>query len=374
MKKILQSCFLCIIMMHISYAQGSFTGKPQYNILAIQSGDTIGTIKVELFPNIAPLHVANFDSLVNVNFYDSTAFHRVIPGFMIQGGDPNSRSGPISTWGFGDPSQPTVNAEFSAARHLRGTLSAARDTDTNSANSQFFICVAPSAWLNGEYSVYGRVVSGLNFVDTIVNAPRDANDNPLDKVEMFITYASSNDSIPNAPILTIPASGSYAAGTSRILKWALQPDGIIYTAEVATDSLFNNIIKTANLGTNQYNVNGLTPLIKYFWRVKTNNGGHYSTYSNVWHFYVSAVGIEAIDSDKNAIIVSPNPSEGFLLFENIACGSNIEIMDIEGKVILRSIAYENKVGIDLTDHSKGIYMYKAVSVLGVIEQGKVVVE
>ena len=103
----------------------------------------------------APFHVANFDSLVNVHFYDSTAFHRVIPGFMIQGGDPNSRSGPIATWGFGDPSQPTVNAEFSAARHLRGIVSAARDADKNSANSQFFICVADAACLKGEYSVYG---------------------------------------------------------------------------------------------------------------------------------------------------------------------------------------------------------------------------
>lgn len=360
--------------MHVSYAQGSFTGKPQYNILAIQNGDTIGTIKVELFPNIAPLHVANFDSLVNVNFYDSTAFHRVIPGFMIQGGDPNSRSGPVSTWGMGNPSQPTVNAEFSAARHVRGILSAARDIDTNSANSQFFICVATSSWLNGEYSVYGRVVSGMGFADTIVNAPRDANDNPLEKIEMFINYAGTNDSVPNAPQLTTPAIGSFAASTSRILKWAAQSDGIIYTAEVATDSLFSNIVKAANLGTNQYNCTGLSPLTKYYWRVKTNNGGHYSTYSAVWHFYVSAVGIEDIGINENKIIVSPNPSKGHLFFENIAVGSTIEIIDLQGKLILRNVASKTKVAIDLTEQAKGVYFYKAVNVLGKLEQGKVLVE
>jgi cyclophilin family peptidyl-prolyl cis-trans isomerase len=293
---------------------------------------------------------------------------------MIQGGDPNSRSGPISTWGMGNPSQPTVNAEFSTAKHLRGTLSAARSTDTNSATSQFFICVAASAWLNGAYSVYGRTVSGINFVDTIVNAPRDANDNPLDKIEMFITYVGSNDSTPNAPILTTPTSGSYAASTSRILKWAIQPDGIIYTAEVATDSLFTNIIKTANLGTNQYNVTGLSSLTKYFWRVKTNNGGHFSTYSDVWHFYVSATGVEDIGNDKNAILVSPNPSKGLLFFENIAIGSFVEIMDVEGKVILRSMVQENKMSFDLSQQAKGIYFYKAMSVSDIIEQGKVVIE
>ncbi|HRG59799.1 MAG TPA: peptidylprolyl isomerase, partial [Bacteroidia bacterium] len=210
MKKNTFFYLLLIAPIYFVKAQSTFTGKPQYSILSIENGDTIGTTIVELFPNIAPLHVANFDSLVNIHFFDSTAFHRVIPGFMIQGGDPNSRHGPDSTWGYGNPNQPTVNAEFSAAKHLRGILSAARDNDTNSANSQFFICVGPAAWLNGQYSVYGRVVSGMNYVDTIVNAPRDANDKPLQKIEMFINYIGSNDSVPYTPILTSPAFGSYA--------------------------------------------------------------------------------------------------------------------------------------------------------------------
>lgn len=371
MKKILQTSILCLLIVRITSAQSSFTGKPTYDIVTIQSGDTIGTIKVELFPTIAPLHTAYFDSLVNVHFFDSTAFHRVIPGFMIQGGDPNSRHGPLATWGYGDPSQPTVNAEFTAAKHIRGTLSAARDTDTNSANSQFFICVAPAAWLNGVHSVYGRVVSGMNFVDSIVSSPRDTNDNPLDKIEMFISYVGSNDTVPAAPVLTLPASGSYTANTSRLLKWNAQTDGIIYRVEVATDSLFNNIVRAANLGANQYSANGLTALTQYFWRVKTNNGGHFSNYSEVWNFYISAVGLKNEGFDQSAVKVSPNPSEGLLLFENIALGSTLEIRDVEGKLIFQSEVAESNVSIDLRDYPKGVYFYNATSTLGIPSQGKI---
>src|SRR4051812_35319359 len=104
---------------------GVYTGKPTFDIVVKRNNIPFGTINIELFPNIAPNHVRNFDSLVSFSFYDTTAFHRVIPGFMIQGGDPNSRHGPVSTWGNGDPGQPTVNAEFSVAKHLRGILSAA---------------------------------------------------------------------------------------------------------------------------------------------------------------------------------------------------------------------------------------------------------
>jgi len=364
----------CIFIMQFSFAQSSFTGKPRYNILSIQNGDTIGITTVELFPNIAPLHVANFDSLVNVHFFDSTAFHRVIPGFMIQGGDPNSRHGAISTWGFGDPSQPTVNAEFSVAKHIRGTLSAARGNDTNSATSQFFICVANAAWLNGEYSVYGRVVSGMNYVDTIVSAPRDVNDNPLDKIEMFVSYVGSNDTVPSAPILNLPATGSFAASTNRILKWNAQSDGIVYTVQVATDSLFTNIVKTANIGTNQYTALGLSPLTKYFWRVKTNNGGHFSTYSEVWNFYVSAVGINDIEVNKNIITVAPNPGKGRFTFNHIAIGSQVSILNFEGKIVFETTSDYSLLEIDFNNMPRGIYFYKAKNIDGMIEKGKIVIE
>ena len=152
-------------------AQQSYNGKPRYQILTTQNSATLGIITIELFQNIAPYHVRNFDSLVSKNFYDTTAFHRVVPGFVIQGGDPNSRSGPVNTWGFGQPSQPKVNAEFSVLKHVRGILSAARSTNINSATSQFFVCVATASQLDGSYSIYGKTIEGMNWVDTIVNTP-----------------------------------------------------------------------------------------------------------------------------------------------------------------------------------------------------------
>jgi peptidyl-prolyl cis-trans isomerase B (cyclophilin B) len=158
---------------------------PQYIISVTQGSTEFGDIVIELFPDLAPKHCHNFDSLVAIKFFDGTAFHRVIPGFMIQGGDPNSKDKPKSTWGMGDPSQTRVPAEFSSLPHERGTLSAARAADPNSATSQFFICVAPASHLNGKYSVYGKVVSGMDVVDKIVNVPCD-DTSPKEKVEMKI--------------------------------------------------------------------------------------------------------------------------------------------------------------------------------------------
>lgn len=160
---------------------------PHYLLSITRGGVPIGSIEVELFPEVAPKHCHNFDSLVSIQFYDGTAFHRVIPKFMIQGGDPNSKDKPKSTWGYGDPSQQTVPAEFSSLKHVRGILSAARAQDINSATSQFFICVVAYPSLDGKYSIYGQVVKGMEVADTIVNSPRDASNNPLEKVEMKIT-------------------------------------------------------------------------------------------------------------------------------------------------------------------------------------------
>ncbi|HRG59773.1 MAG TPA: T9SS type A sorting domain-containing protein, partial [Bacteroidia bacterium] len=149
----------------------------------------------------------------------------------------------------------------------------------------------------------------------------------------------------------------YAASTSRVLKWNAQSDGIIYTAQVATDSLFSNIVKAANLGTNQYNITGLSPLTKYFWRVKTNNGGHFSNCSDVWNFYVSAVGVENLDEDKNRVIVSPNPSKGTFTFEHVKEGQNISITDVNGRLVFNCIAEGNYVNINLENEPKGYYFY-----------------
>jgi cyclophilin family peptidyl-prolyl cis-trans isomerase len=363
----------------VSLCQGqsrSFTGKPIYEILTKRNGNYLGTIRVELFPNIAPLHVSNFDSLVNVHYYDSTAFHRVIPGFMIQGGDPNSRHGDPITWGNGDPSQPTVNAEFSAAKHLRGILSAARDNNVNSANSQFFICVAASSWLNGQYSVYGRTLAGMDVVDTIVSAPRDSADRPFQKIEMFISYIGSNDTVPSTPVLNLPLNGSYGASTNRNLKWLAQSDGIIYLVEVATDSLFTNIVKSAKVGSNAHVVTGLSQSTKYYWRVKTNNGGHFSDYSPVWHFYVSGVGIEERNLAGTKVLVTPNPGNGVFVFNHVERGDQIEIYDPSGKLIQSLTAEGNEEPVDLSfvKPRRGIYFYKVKSKTGQLSEGKLVKE
>jgi cyclophilin family peptidyl-prolyl cis-trans isomerase len=144
---------------------------------------SMGTIVFRFYEKDAPKHVANFRKLAGEGFYDGTTFHRVIPGFMIQGGDPNSKDADRSNDGMGG-SGTNVPAEFNANKHLRGTVSMARAQDPNSASCQFFICVKPTPFLDGQYSVFGQVVEGMDVVDKIVSVPRDARDNPLDKVVM----------------------------------------------------------------------------------------------------------------------------------------------------------------------------------------------
>ena len=142
-----------------------------------------GTIEMSFFPDKAPKHVDNFKKLAGEKFYDGTTFHRVIPGFMIQGGDPNSKSEDRSTHGSGGPGH-SVDAEFNDTKHDRGVLSMARSTEPNSAGSQFFICVKDSHFLDGQYTAFGKVTSGMDVVDKIVNEPRDGSDNPNERIEI----------------------------------------------------------------------------------------------------------------------------------------------------------------------------------------------
>lgn len=161
---------------------------PRYEIAVTQSGNEMGKIEIEIFADVAPKHAANFEKLVTESSYNGSAFHRVIPGFMIQGGDPNSINGDRDTWGFGNPKQTKVPAEFSKTlKHNRGIISAARSQDPNSASSQFFICVADSFFLDGQYSIFGKVINGMEVADAIVNSPRDRSDNPNEKIEMKIS-------------------------------------------------------------------------------------------------------------------------------------------------------------------------------------------
>jgi cyclophilin family peptidyl-prolyl cis-trans isomerase len=142
---------------------------------------TKGTIEIKFFEDKAPNHVANFQELAQKGFYDGTKFHRVIPGFMIQGGDPNSKSDDRSQHGTGGPGY-AIDAEFNDVKHHRGILSMARAQDPNSAGSQFFIMVKDSFFLDGEYSAFGEVISGMDVADEIVNSKRDARDNPIESI------------------------------------------------------------------------------------------------------------------------------------------------------------------------------------------------
>jgi peptidyl-prolyl cis-trans isomerase B (cyclophilin B) len=366
MKKIYTLCLLFITSTQVLNSQVTYTGKPIYNLNIKRAGIFIGTIKVELFPNLAYHHVRNFDSLVSTQFYDSTAFHRVIPGFMIQGGDPNSRHGATSTWGFGQPGQPTVNAEFSTARHLRGILSAARSSNINSATSQFFICVATAASLNGNYSVYGRVISGMNIVDTIVLAPRNASDLPNLKHEMFITAAGSNDSIPSAPVLNSPLNNSIATPTAAalLLKWNAVGGAVEYEIEVSDDPFYLNLIKTGKSGTNNYYItNGLVADTKYYWHVRANNGGHYSDWSSDFMFSteLDAVGIHTYSDNNEQLAIYPNPSTGMFYFSNLEIGSKLNVYDVTGKLIVTTLIKDNLFTLDLENKVRGIYLYSISS-------------
>lgn len=141
-----------------------------------------GNIEFRFFPEVAPSHVNNFVELAKKGFYDGTTFHRIIPGFMIQGGDSNSKNPDKSTHGMGGPGY-TVKAEFNDKPHKRGTLSMARAANPDSAGSQFFICAADSPFLDRQYTVFGEVVSGMEIVDKIVSQPRDKRDNPNERIE-----------------------------------------------------------------------------------------------------------------------------------------------------------------------------------------------
>jgi len=138
---------------------------------------TAGEIDIRFFPDVAPNHVKNFIDLAQKGFYNGTKFHRVIPGFMVQGGDPNTKSSDTSTWGTGG-SGTLLKAEFNATPHKRGIVSMARSNDPNSASSQFFIVVKDSNFLDRQYTVFGQVTKGMDVADKIVSAPRNASDRP----------------------------------------------------------------------------------------------------------------------------------------------------------------------------------------------------
>jgi len=145
-----------------------------------------GDMDIVFFPEKAPKHVENFIALAKSGFYNGTIFHRVIPGFMIQGGNPNTKDlNKPETYGQGGPSQ-RLKAEFNDIPHRRGILSMARTNDPNSAGSQFFIVVKDSNFLDGQYTVFGEVVKGMEVADKIVSLPKNSRDLPTERAEMTI--------------------------------------------------------------------------------------------------------------------------------------------------------------------------------------------
>ena len=145
---------------------------------------SFGKISFKLLPELAPETVRNFSKLAKDGFYDGTLFHRIIPGFMIQGGDPNTKTDNKGSWGMGGPGY-NIKAEFNSRSHLRGIVSMARSQDPNSAGSQFFIVTADSTFLDRQYTGFGEVTEGMDIADKIVNLQKDGNDCPLEKAAMI---------------------------------------------------------------------------------------------------------------------------------------------------------------------------------------------
>lgn len=152
-----------------------------------------GEMELKLYPDLAPNHVENFIKLAKSGFYNGTIFHRVIPGFMIQGGDPNTKySLRKDTFGQGGPKDEKgdpilLKAEFSDTPHKRGIVSMARAGEPDTAGSQFFIVVEDSFFLDRKYTVFGEVARGLGVADKIANLPRNERDLPNDRIEMTVT-------------------------------------------------------------------------------------------------------------------------------------------------------------------------------------------
>ena len=244
-------------MIQSAYAQQTLddVGVPSPPMLTATDTDRVaiietdmGTITIEFFSDDAPGHVANFIKLSESGFYDNTLFHRIIPGFMIQGGDPNTIDGESNTWGTGGPGY-TVPAEFNDIMHDRGIVSMARSNDPNSAGSQFFIVHQNSHFLDGQYTVFGRVITDVGFqtLDAIAGVPTGVQDRPVDPEQVRILNIMITDrseitsdvlnldapSRTNMPMMPTPTSGDQPFESERLgisfvapAGWMLQEPGI----------------------------------------------------------------------------------------------------------------------------------------------------
>ena len=201
MKKIIG---LILIVLTIGVFIMNYEKETEVAVISTKYGDMI----VEFYPDVAPMHVESFVALANEKYFDGTTFHRVIPDFVIQGGDPNSKWENRSLHGTGgragkffgigdenDSSTWLIPQEFNSIPHEKGILSMARTNDPNSASSQFFVCHGDPSFLDNNYTVFGKVIQGLEVIDSIANVEKDMNDNPLEKIEMTVKMAKRSEVI-----------------------------------------------------------------------------------------------------------------------------------------------------------------------------------
>ena len=175
-------------------AEAKETAKPATKEVAVIKTSE-GEMVLELYPDVAPNHVENFKKLAKKGFYDGTAFHRVIKGFMIQGGDPNTKDeSKKSEWGQGGPGY-TIKAEFNKKPHVRGTLSMARTPDPDSAGCQFFICHGAPSFLNGQYTVFGQLIKGDDVLEKIATTATEPGDRPVKRMNIESIKIVPADSI-----------------------------------------------------------------------------------------------------------------------------------------------------------------------------------
>ena len=190
--KITQGVFV-LTLAALVFGSNACKSRPEIDDEVAVLETSYGRFVIEFLPRVAPKHVDNFKSIAREGLYDGTRFHRIVKDkknlvFAVQGGDPNTINGNPATWGQGAPGQKTVPAEFSMLKHERGIVSAARRADDiNSANSQFFICIAPQSTFDGQYSIFGRVIEGMNVVDSIARAPA-LGERPIDPVIVNRAY------------------------------------------------------------------------------------------------------------------------------------------------------------------------------------------
>jgi peptidyl-prolyl cis-trans isomerase B (cyclophilin B) len=188
-KQFLRCSISCLILLSIIFA---LSCKPAGGIAVIET--EYGKIKIKFAPDVAPRHVEHFIKLARAGFYDGLAFHRADTGLLIQGGDPQTRNGDPSLWGMGMPEQETVAAEFSSRPFVRGTVGMARTREIDSASSQFFICLRDMERWNGQYTVFGEVVEGIDIVELISKMPTTGPpfDRLLEKVVMKRVYIENS--------------------------------------------------------------------------------------------------------------------------------------------------------------------------------------